>query len=79
MCLNPGINEGRNATLIPPFDDAPASFNLTGWLINLAIGVAVAAVFVAAAILTAGASVILTGALVGAAVGAGITTTAINE
>lgn len=64
-----GILCGTEFHDYPPFDDAPASFNLTGWLINLAIGVAVAAVFVAAAILTAGTSVMLTGALVGAAMG----------
>lgn len=72
-----GILCGTEFHDYPPFDDEPASFNLSGWLINIAIGVAVAAVFVAAAILTAGTSVILTGALVGAAVGAGVATTAI--
>ena len=72
-----GILCGTEFHDYPPFDDEPASFNLSGWLINIAIGAAVAAVFVAAAILTAGTSVILTGALVGAAVGAGVATTAI--
>ena len=72
-----GILCGTEFHDYPPFEDEPASFNLSGWLINIAIGAAVAAVFVAAAILTAGTSVILTGALVGAAVGAGVATTAI--
>lgn len=72
-----GILCGTEFCTYPPFDDEPASFDLTGWLINIAIGVAVAAVFVAAAILTAGTSVILTGALVGAAAGAAVATTAI--
>ena len=60
------------------FDDVlKATFNFMGWVANLALGIAVTALFVAAAVLTAGTSVILTGAVIGAAVGAGVATTAI--
>lgn len=72
-----GILCGTEFKTYPPFDDVPSTFNFMGWVANLALGIAVTALFVAAAVLTAGTSVILTGALIGAAVGAGVATTAI--
>lgn len=62
-----GILCGTEFHDYPPFDDEPASFNLSGWLINIAIGVAVAAVCIFASIATGG---LAAAALAGAAMGA---------
>ncbi|MFR4350197.1 MAG: hypothetical protein ACLT3H_00840 [Roseburia sp.] len=63
------------------FEDAPEEFDLTGWLTNLVVGAVVGLIFVGLAVLTMGASVILTGLLVGAATGAFVATgsMAIND
>ena len=62
-----GILCGTEFCTYPPFDDEPTSFNLGGWLLNIAIGVAVAAVCIFASIATGG---LVAAALAGAAMGA---------
>ena len=53
------------------FDDAPENFNFGGWITNIVIGVAVAAVCVLGAVFTGG---LLGAALLGAAIGAAAVT-----
>lgn len=56
------------------FDDAPENFNFGGWITNIVIGVAVAAVCVLGAVFTGG---LLGAALLGAAIGAAAVTATI--
>ena len=57
-----------------PFDDAPESFDFGGWIANIVIGVAVAAVCVLGAVFTGG---LLGAALLSAAIGAAAVTATI--
>ena len=68
------ISHGTEFRKYDLFDDAPENFNFGGWITNIVIGVAVAAVCVLGAVFTGG---LLGAALLGAAIGAAAVTATI--
>ena len=68
------VSHGTEFRKYDLFDDAPENFNFGGWLANIAIGVAIAAVCVLGAVFTGG---LLGAALLGAAIGAAAVTATI--
>lgn len=69
-----GVLCGTEFTEYPAYDDAPEEFDFSGWMVNILVGVAIAAVCVIGAVLTGG---LLGAALFGAAMGAAAVTATI--